>query len=84
MRLRHRSRKTRVADAFATYLKYRALIELGKAVRKSVKGWAAYKTVKRAPAPVKALPLVAGLGAAGAAGAVAARKRRSPSEPTAV
>jgi len=43
-----------------------------------VKFKAISKLVKRAPKPVKALPVVAGVGAAGA---VAARKRRS-SEPT--
>jgi hypothetical protein len=82
MRLRHRSRKSQVADAVATYLKYKALVELARTARKSVKGWAAYKTVKRAPTTVKALPVVAGLGAAGAAGVVVARKKRATGQPT--
>jgi len=59
------------------------VVELGdgsRRVRKSAKGLAAYKATKtaakKAPAPVKALPVVAGVGAAGAAGAVAARRKR--------
>jgi hypothetical protein len=61
MRLRQRkSKKRRAAEAVGTYLKFKAISKL----------------VKRAPTAVKALPLVAGVGAAGA---VAARKRRSGS-----
>jgi hypothetical protein len=62
MRLRRKSKKRRAAEAVGTYLKFKAISKL----------------VKRTPTAVKALPLVAGVGAAGA---VAARKRRS-SAPT--
>ena len=62
MRLRRKSKKRRAVEAIGTYVKFKAISKL----------------VKRAPKPVKALPVVAGVGAAGA---VAARKRRS-SEPT--
>jgi hypothetical protein len=79
MRLRRqKSKKSRVVNAVGTYLKVKAATKLVKTVRKSVKGWAAYKVAKQAPKPVKALPVVAGVGVAGA---VAARKRRH-SEPT--
>jgi hypothetical protein len=78
MRLRRHSKKSRVANFVGTYLKFKAVTKLVKTVRKSMKGWAAYKVAKRAPKPVKALPVVAGVGVAGA---VAARKRRH-SEPT--
>jgi hypothetical protein len=60
MKLRRKSKKRRALEAVGTYLKF-------KAISKAVKG---------APKAVKALPLVAGVGAAGA---VAARKRRSSS-----
>jgi hypothetical protein len=61
MRLRQRkSKKRRAAEAVGTYLKFKAISKL----------------VKRAPTAVKALPLVAGVGAASA---MAARKRRSGS-----
>ena len=77
MRIRHRSKKRRALDAVGTYLKFKAISKAMKGARKSVKGFAAYKATKgvakKAPAPVKALPVVAGVGAAGA---VAARKRR--------
>jgi hypothetical protein len=79
MRLRQRSTRSRLARAAATYLKFKAAAKLVKTARKSVKGWAAYKAAKKAPKPVKALPVVAGVGVA--AGAVAARKRRH-SQPT--
>ena len=59
MKLRRKSKKRRALEAVGTYLKF-------KAISKAVKG---------APKAVKALPLVAGVGAAGA---VAARKRRQP------
>jgi len=81
MRLRrNRSRTSRLTSALATYLKFKAMAKAFKAVRKSAKGLAAYKATKtvakKAPTPVKALPVVAGVGAAGAAGAVAARRKR--------
>jgi hypothetical protein len=63
MRLRRQTRKRRVIDAIGTYLKFKTIAKLAK----------------RAPTPVKALPVVAGVGAASA---LAKRKRRS-SEPTA-
>jgi hypothetical protein len=70
MRLQRQSKKRRLVDAVATYLKFKAIAKAVKAARKGVAG---------APKAVKALPLVAGVGAAGA---VAARKRRQ-SGPTA-
>jgi hypothetical protein len=60
IRRKSKSKKRRAAEAFGTYLKFKAISKL----------------VKRAPTAVKALPLVAGVGAAGA---VAARKKRSSS-----
>ena len=86
MRLRrNRSKKHRLAQAAGTYLKFKAISKFAKSARKSVKGLAAYKATtgvaKRAPAPVKALPVVAGVGVAGA---VAARKRRRDEEPAPV
>ena len=62
MRLRRQSKKRRVIDAAGTYLRFDAISRL----------------FRRAPTAVKALPVVVGVGAAGA---VAARKRRN-SEPT--
>jgi hypothetical protein len=60
MQLRRKSKKRRALEAVGSYVKFKAIS----------------KAVKKAPTAVKALPLVAGVGAAGA---VAARKRRSPS-----
>ena len=77
MRIRHRSKKRRALDAVGTYLKFKAISKAFKGGRKAIKGYAAYKTTKgvakKTPTPVKALPVVAGVGVAGA---VAARKRR--------
>jgi hypothetical protein len=70
MRLRRQSKKRRLVDAAGTYLKFKAISKAIKAARHGIAG---------APKAVKALPLVAGVGAAGA---VAARKRRQ-SGPTA-
>jgi hypothetical protein len=78
MRLRRKSKKSRAVDVLGTYLRFKAISKGAKAARKGITGFAAYKAAKRAPTPVKALPLVAGVGAAGA---VAARKRRH-SEPS--
>jgi hypothetical protein len=79
---------SRVTSAVATYLKFKAIAKAFKAARKTAKGMAAYKATKtvakKAPTPVKALPVVAGVGAAGAAGAVAARRKRQHREPAAV
>jgi hypothetical protein len=75
MRLRRTSRKRRLADAATNYLKFKTIAKGAKAVRKAVTGLGPYKAAKKAPTPVKALPVVAGVGAAGA---VAARKRRQP------
>jgi hypothetical protein len=84
MRLRRRSKKSRVMSAVGTYLKFKAIQKTLRATRKGIKGLAAYKATKtmakNAPTPVKALPVVAGVGAAGA---VAARKMRHK-EPAAV
>jgi hypothetical protein len=86
MRLRRRSKKSRIAGAVVSYLKLKAMAKAMKAARKSVKGLAAYKATKtvakKAPAPVKALPVVAGVGAAGAV--AARRKRASAKEPAPV
>jgi hypothetical protein len=79
MRIRNRtkSKRRRAVDAVGTYLKFKAISKAAKGTTKAVKGWAAYRTTKaaakKAPTPVKALPVVAGVGVAGA---VAARKRR--------
>ena len=73
MRIRQKSKKRRALDAVGTYLKFKAISKAVKGGRKAITGYAAYKAAKQAPAPVKALPVVAGVGAAGA---VAARKRR--------
>jgi hypothetical protein len=79
MRLRRQSKKSRFADLVGTYLKFKAISKATKGARKGLKGFAAYKAAKQAPTAVKALPVVAGVGAASA---VAVRKRRQ-SEPTA-
>ena len=65
MRLRRQTKKSRVAGAIGTYLKFKAIAKAARAARKAIAG---------APTAVKALPLVAGVGAAGA---VVARKRRA-------
>jgi hypothetical protein len=81
MRIRNRSKKRRALDALGAYLKFKAISKATKGARKTIKGLAAYKATKgaakRAPKPVKALPVVAGVGVAGA---VAARKRRQQEE----
>ena len=64
MRLRRKSKKRRALDALGTYVKVKAITKL----------------VKRSPKVATALPVVAGVGAAGA---VAAKKRRqSDPDPT--
>ena len=60
LRRNNKSKKRRALAAVGTYVKVTAISKAGK----------------KAPTAVKALPLVAGVGAAGA---VAARKRRSSS-----
>jgi len=84
MRIRHRSKKRRALDAVGTYLKFKAISKAARGAGKAAKGFAAYKATKgvakKAPTPVKALPVVAGVGVAGA---VAARKRRQDKEPAA-
>jgi hypothetical protein len=81
MRIRNRSKKRRAVDAIGTYLKFKAISKAAKGARKTIEGMAAYKATKgaakRAPKPVKALPVVAGVGVAGA---VAAKKRRQQEE----
>jgi hypothetical protein len=81
MRIRSRTKKRRAVDAIGAYLKFAAIRKAAHGAAKTVKGFAAYKATKsaakRAPKPVKALPVVAGVGVAGA---VAARKRRSKEE----
>jgi hypothetical protein len=70
MRIRTRSKKRRAIDAIGAYLKFKAIAKATKGARKTIKGLAAYKATKsaaeRAPKPVKALPVVAGVGVAGA------------------
>lgn len=73
MQLRRRSKKRRLADAAGAYLQVKAIRKGAGAARKGVTGLAAYQAVRRAPKAVMALPVVAGVGAAGA---VVARKRR--------
>jgi hypothetical protein len=77
MRMRRRSKKSRALGAVGTYLKFKAISKAAKGVTKAVKGMAAYKVTRgaarKAPKPMKALPVVAGVGVAGA---VAVRKRR--------
>ena len=68
MRLRRQTKKRRVADTVGTYLKFKAIGKAAQTARKGVTGLAAYKAVKSAPKSVKALPLVAGVGAAGRRG----------------
>ena len=77
MRLRRQSKKSRAVDALGTYLKFKAISKGVKVARDGIASFAAYKAAKKAPTAVKALPVVAGVGAAGA---VVARKRRQ-SEP---
>jgi hypothetical protein len=77
MRIRNRSKKRRAMDAIGAYLKFKAISKAAKGAGKTIKGFAAYKAAKRAPKPVKALPVVAGVGVAGA---VAAKKRRQQEE----
>jgi hypothetical protein len=81
MRIRNRSKKRRAVDAIGAYLKFKTISKAAKGAGKTIKGLAAYKATKsaakRAPKPVKALPVVAGVGMAGA---VAARKRRKQEE----
>ena len=83
MRFRHRSKKRRALDALGTYLKFKAISKAARGATKTLKGMAAYKATKgaatKAPAPVKALPVVAGVGVAGA---MAARKRRQAEDTT--
>jgi hypothetical protein len=77
MRMRRRSKKRRALGAVGTYLKFKAIRKAAQGATKAVKGMAAYKATRgaarKAPKPMKALPVVAGVGVAGA---VAARKRR--------
>ena len=81
---RSSSKKSRAVQAVGTYLKFKAIQQAFKGARKGIKSLAAYKATKaaakKAPAPVKVLPVVAGVGAAGAAGAVVVHKRRQKEE----
>ena len=73
---RRRSRAQQVADALATYLKFKAAAKTAKGAKKAAKGTAAYKVAKKTPV-VKRIPLVLGAGAASVAAFFAVRKRRS-------
>jgi hypothetical protein len=81
MRMRHRSKKRRAVDAVGTYLKFKAIRKATKGAAKALQGTALYRATrgatKKAPKPVKALPVVASVGVAGAVGA---RKRRQHDE----
>lgn len=81
MRIRTRSKKRRAVDTIGAYLKFKAISKAAKGAGKTLKGLAAFqvtkRAAKRAPKPVKALPVVAGVGMAGA---MAARKRRRHEE----
>jgi hypothetical protein len=81
MRIRTRSKKRRAVDAVGTYLKFKAISKAAKGATKAIKSMAAYKATKgaakKAPTPVKALPVVAGVGVAGAVGA---RQPRPPAQ----
>jgi hypothetical protein len=86
MRIRHRSKRRRALDAVGAYLKFKAVSKVVKGAGKTVKSLAAYKATKgiakKAPTPVKALPVVAGVGAAGAVAARKRRQREDEREPT--
>ena len=69
MRIRPRSKRRRAVDAVGTYLTFKAISKAAKTVRR----WIAKRFAKPTPMPVKVLPVVAGVGVAGA---VAARRRR--------
>jgi hypothetical protein len=69
MRIRHRSKKRRAVDAVGAYIKFKAISKATRTARRMV----AKRFAKRPPMPVKVLPVVAGVGVAGA---MAARKRR--------
>ena len=70
---RRRSRAQQVADALATYLKFKAAAKTAKGAKKAAKGTAAYKVAKRTPI-VKRIPVVLGAAGAAVAGFVAVRK----------
>ncbi len=74
MRIRNRkTKKRRMAEAIGTFLKFKAITKAAHAVKGFVTSKKTRKAVKEAPTVVKAAPVVAGVGVAGA---VAARKRR--------
>ena len=75
--MRRKSRRTRVTDVLAAYLKLQAAKKATKGARKAAKGTAVYQVAKRTPV-VRSIPLVAG---AGVAAAVLARKLRGPGAP---
>jgi hypothetical protein len=70
---RRRSKQQRAAELLGTYLKVKAITKAARAVKGFVTAKSTRKAVKQAPTAVKAAPVVAGVGVAGA---VAARKRR--------
>ena len=74
---RRRSKKQRVAKLLGTYLKVKAITKAARAAKGFVTAKSTRKAVKQAPTAVKAAPVVAGVGVAGA---VAARKRRQDGE----
>ena len=79
MRIRNRkTKKRRMAEAVGTYLKFKAITKAARAAKGFVTSKKTRKAVKEAPTVVKAAPVVAGVGVAGA---VAARKRRQDDAP---
>jgi hypothetical protein len=80
MQIRKRSKRATAMRALRGYLKVRAVMRLAKTAKAMAKGVvtakAARSAVKRAPSPKKALPIMAGVGAAGAGAVLVAKKRR--------
>ena len=74
MRMRTRKKKKRlIAESIGTFLKFKAITKAAHAVKGFVTSKKTRTAVKAARGVVKAAPVVAGVGVAGA---VAARKRR--------
>ena len=76
---RRKSRKSRIADLLASYLKLQAAKKAAKGAGKVAKGTAAYQVAKRTPT-VTRVPIVAG---AGLAAFIAAKKLRGGDAATA-
>ena len=72
---RRKSRKSQVADALGTYLKFKTAGKAAKGAKKAAKGTAAYQAAKRTPI-IKRVPLFIAGAAAAAFIAVKARGGR--------